>query len=160
MRVLTVWLELHVHAEQVGAEDAHVDRVESTQRMPADDAALTGERVVFGQDRGDPRHPAIPQADAQPYSDPWIVLNVADVSGPQPVSAMIQNELPLRPLPTGVRRDRPDVRPRVSRIARPSGLRPIASSARMSGLMVHRCKVRTIRTLIRRLRAVTRSRAQ
>src|SRR5829696_2311054 len=73
---------------------------------------------------------------------------------------MIQKYSPILPLPTGVRRGLPDRRPRVSRIASPSGLTPSARNIRISGLTVKRCKLRTSRTLTRRLRAVSTSRAR
>src|SRR6185437_15661932 len=80
-----VQLELYVHGEQVGAEYAHVDRVESAQRVPADDATLARERVVVDQHGGHAGHPAVAPADPQPHPHTRVLLDVAHVPGPQPV---------------------------------------------------------------------------
>jgi hypothetical protein len=46
-----------------------------------------------------------------------------------PCSATIQNWLPTRPSPTGVRRGLPVLRPMVSRSAYPGGARPRANKS-------------------------------
>ena len=73
--------ELDVHGEQVGAEHAHVDRVQCAQRVPGDDVPLAGERVIVGTDGGDAGHPAVAQSDAQPHPDMGVVLDVTHVAG-------------------------------------------------------------------------------
>jgi len=99
-----VTLQLDAYGEQVGTEHAHVHRVEGPQWVPADDAALAGERVVAGQDRGDARHPAEPPAtrSRRRTRGSWWILRTYPARGP--CSAMIQKVPPIRPFPTGVRR--------------------------------------------------------
>src|SRR5580700_5162520 len=73
-------VELDVHGEQVGAEHAHVDRVQRAQRVPGDDAPLARERVIVGADGGDAGHPAVAQPGAQPDPDVGVVLDVAQTT--------------------------------------------------------------------------------
>jgi hypothetical protein len=56
-----------------------------------------------------------------------------------PCSATIQNCPPMRPLPTGVRRGFPLLRPMVSRRAYPGAARPTANISLMGGLSTYFC---------------------
>ena len=115
---------------------------------------------MVGTRGGDAGHSAVAQPGAQPPPDMGVVLDVTPVAGAGAVFGDDLERVALTAVADRYPADLSAACPRVSRIGRPSGLMPTASSSRISGFMVYRWNVRTSGTLARRLKTVSRSRPE